>query len=174
MTYIYGLKDPNTNEIRYIGKSDNPKARFQNHMALSKADVNRHKKHWISGLLAQGQKPLLVTLEKVSDKQWEDRERWWIQHGRASGWPLTNLADGGMNNYESSDDSIEIVEVLSMFVDEEQRRQIRDMGFDELKAIAMEAARASVDLMRGYFKGATDGAEAYRVSRSVIQSRLGL
>lgn len=174
MTYIYGLKDPNTSEIRYIGKSDNPKARFQNHMALSRADVNRHKKHWIAGLIANKQRPQLVILEKVSDKQWEDRERWWIQYGRAEGWPLTNLADGGMNNYESSDDSIEIVEVLGMFVDEEQRKRISNMEFDELKAIAMSAAQASVELMRGYFKGATDGDKAFLASRAVIRERLSL
>ncbi len=44
MTYIYALEDPNTNEVRYIGKSDAPKSRCANHLAMSKADVNIHKK----------------------------------------------------------------------------------------------------------------------------------
>ena len=82
MTYIYALEDPNTNEVRYIGKSDAPKSRCANHLAMSKADVNIHKKRWIAKLKRNGQKPNLIILERVPEREWQDRERWWIQHGR--------------------------------------------------------------------------------------------
>lgn len=32
MSYIYALKDPNTNEIRYIGKATDKKARLYLHI----------------------------------------------------------------------------------------------------------------------------------------------
>lgn len=31
-TYIYGLKDPRDNQIYYVGKSDNPQRRLEQHL----------------------------------------------------------------------------------------------------------------------------------------------
>jgi hypothetical protein len=34
-------------------------------------------------------------LEAANGSNWAERERYWIAHGRSSGWDLFNLTDGG-------------------------------------------------------------------------------
>lgn len=38
-TFIYSLKDPRTNEIKYVGKSNNPKNRLNRHIRESKINT---------------------------------------------------------------------------------------------------------------------------------------
>lgn len=91
--YIYALGDPDTCAIRYIGKSIRPELRLQNHM---NEVSNCHRSHWIQSLKAQGKVPLMVIVERIEgDMPWQLSERFWIAHGRAQGWPLTNNTDGG-------------------------------------------------------------------------------
>ena len=91
--YIYGLIDPNTAEVRYIGKSIRPKERLTNHMN----DVsNCHRSHWLQSLKSKGLKPEMVILEEMDgESDWQSSERKWIQYGRDANWPLTNNTDGG-------------------------------------------------------------------------------
>lgn len=91
-TYIYALKDPRNNEIRYIGKSNNPKVRFQQHLKDKK---NILKDDWITELLQIGSLPELVILEKTDIDHWQEREIYWIAFGRDNGWKLVNITDGG-------------------------------------------------------------------------------
>jgi predicted GIY-YIG superfamily endonuclease len=37
-TYIYGLADPTTKEIRYVGKADDPQARLSQHLQEKGSD----------------------------------------------------------------------------------------------------------------------------------------
>ena len=91
--YIYGLIDPRTEEIRYIGVTNNLTRRIREH----KGDISHtHKSYWIQELQREGLIPIIVTLEMTSShKDWEEVERRWIAYGREQGWPLTNLTDGG-------------------------------------------------------------------------------
>lgn len=93
--YIYGLVDPETKEIRYIGKSIRPIERLQNHMN----DKSKcHRANWLQGLKKKGLKPELVIFEMIqgsNDWSWQESEKYWIKRGRALGWPLTNNTDGG-------------------------------------------------------------------------------
>lgn len=91
--YIYGLRDPETHLIRYIGKAENPKARLSGHL---RDKANCHRVHWIQGLLARGLKPEVVIIEKIEGEwPWQESERHWIDYGRRNGWDLTNNTDGG-------------------------------------------------------------------------------
>lgn len=91
--YIYGLADPDTNEIRYIGKSVRPFDRLANHMN----DKSKcHRAHWLQSLKAQNKRPNLVLLEMIQGEwPWQESERYWIARGRALGWRLTNNTSGG-------------------------------------------------------------------------------
>lgn len=93
MIYIYGLVDPNTHDVRYIGKSIRPRERLQNHC---NDHASCHRTYWIQSLVSRGQHPELVILEELSDTDdWQSSERAWIAKARAAEWPLTNSTSGG-------------------------------------------------------------------------------
>lgn len=88
--FIYGLSDDTG--IRYIGQSLDPEKRFRDHLRDKK---HTHKVHWIKKLLAEGKMPELCILEETDETNFGQREEAWIAYGRANGWKLTNLTDGG-------------------------------------------------------------------------------
>lgn len=91
--YIYGLVDPETQEVRYIGKSIRPFERLQNHMN----DKSKcHRANWLQGLKRKGMQPELVIFEMIQGaRPWQEAERYWIARANALGWPLTNNTSGG-------------------------------------------------------------------------------
>lgn len=97
-TLIYCLKDPETNEIRYVGKTVGSLAnRLRGHISVARTRAKRgHSVNWIVHLLERGLHPIIELIEIVQPgNDWAERERYWIGYGRASGWRLTNLTDGG-------------------------------------------------------------------------------
>lgn len=91
--HIYGLVDPETGEIRYIGKSIRPAQRLQNHM---NEVSNCHRSHWLQSLKRRGLRPELVILESVHGEwPWQESERYWIKRLKALGCRLTNNTSGG-------------------------------------------------------------------------------
>lgn len=91
--YIYGLKDPRDNAIRYIGKSTKPAQRLRAH--LKDRTINVQKAEWIDELQKLGLKPELAILQEVTEgHDWREAERDWIRRGFAKGWPLVNGCSG--------------------------------------------------------------------------------
>lgn len=92
MTVIYGLRHPETGELRYIGKANDAKKRMASHMR----DAKRKRTplyDWINTLSAP---PVMdVMHECAPDQDWRYVERLAIAHGRKMGVRLLNLADGG-------------------------------------------------------------------------------
>ena len=93
-TYIYILVDPITNQIRYIGKSNNPFQRFKNHKNRCR-DKNTHKRNWINKLRLKGVNPEIEVIDMVDIKDWKYWEKFWIQYFKSIGCNLTNNCDGG-------------------------------------------------------------------------------
>jgi len=95
-TFIYSLSDPNTNEIRYIGKANNLKYRLWSHIHEAKHDLrNQHKCNWIKTLLDKGKKPVIAIVEEVSIDNWQACEIYWISQFTAWGFNLINKTKGG-------------------------------------------------------------------------------
>lgn len=92
-TFIYVLNDPRTNQIRYVGKADDPLERWKKH--CSQLKQKSHKVHWIRELKSLGLTPELEVLESVPYDQWEEIEREYIRVFRMVGIQLTNTTDGG-------------------------------------------------------------------------------
>src|SRR5258708_6488621 len=104
-TYIYALLDPETNEIRYIGKADDPQKRFSRHL-WERDDT--HKQRWIRDLRSRGLKPLLQIIEEIPFALWQERECYWIAFYRTQGCHLTNSAIGGWGGVHSPETLAEI------------------------------------------------------------------
>lgn len=92
---IYALKDPRTNEVRYVGWARNVDRRLRDHMRDARAGNQTYKARWIRTLLDQGVKPAYDLLDKSAFGDWADAERWWIKRKREEGCRLTNATDGG-------------------------------------------------------------------------------
>lgn len=96
---IYGLVDPRSGDVRYIGKSTSGMKRPKYHARpqhVAKAP-HTHKNRWLQKLLNEGLRPGLRVLEEFeAAADIADGECFWIAQGKGLDWPLTNLAKGGV------------------------------------------------------------------------------
>lgn len=100
-TFIYMLVEPETFLVRYIGKSNNPNYRYNSHYS-EKLKIKENGKYlpnrkisWIKSLKTKGLKPELVVIDKVSNKEWQFWETYYISLYRSWGFDLVNVRDGG-------------------------------------------------------------------------------
>lgn len=92
MIYIYRLIDSRNNEVRYIGKTTNPKRRYKQHLYDKRKS---HKSSWIQSLRKLGLKPIFEIIETCDENNWVEREKYWINQYEN----LTNLKEGGGSDY---------------------------------------------------------------------------
>lgn len=89
---IYGLVDPWTRTVRYIGKTEKPiEQRVAEHMANP---TNDDMWFWLGLLSDVGQKPEPVILQRCGFNEWRAAERAWI-FWAAGGWRIYNRDPGG-------------------------------------------------------------------------------
>jgi len=90
-TTIYCLLDPETFEVKYVGRTKHTIAsRLSRHCAKSKGN-NGGLCYWISTLKLKGLKPLIFALALVPEKQGSSFEKKWIQFYNDRGYYLFNL-----------------------------------------------------------------------------------
>jgi hypothetical protein len=93
---IYALKNPRTNEIRYIGWTGKTvERRLHFHLTESIRLKKTRKQKWIMSLLGSGLTPLIEVIESGDGAGYKDAERRWIAFYRANGARLVNGTDGG-------------------------------------------------------------------------------
>lgn len=91
---IYGLADPDTHEVRYVGQTKLPvEERLRQHIRAARCRTrDRYVYDWIRSLSAP---PTIVILERDPPGGLNEAERAWIAYLRGMGCRLTNLTDGG-------------------------------------------------------------------------------
>ena len=93
MVKIYTLKDPFTNEVRYIGKTKYSLTdRLCKHMLTYEKN---HRANWIRKLKKLGTRPIIEIVEEVPDDEWVFTEIYWIEQFRQWGYNLLNATKGG-------------------------------------------------------------------------------
>lgn len=95
IVYIYALCEPETEMVRYVGKSINPKKRWYKHIKDARDGIPTHKANWIRSLINRGVEPLLKILQISDIDHWSEDEKKWIAEYRVRGLDLTNATDGG-------------------------------------------------------------------------------
>jgi len=93
--HIYGLVDPRTDEVRYVGWAYNVQKRFREHLTGAKRKINSHKDAWITQLEYADLIPSCKVFEVGYGDGWGAAEKKWISHFRNKGNKLTNLTEGG-------------------------------------------------------------------------------
>ena len=91
---IYGLIDPRTNSLRYVGQSVRLSKRFWRHCNPLPTDRS-HRGCWLRGLKKAGLVPQLIVLEEaVTSDEATILETFWIASLRSVGANLVNMTDG--------------------------------------------------------------------------------
>lgn len=94
---IYGLIDPRTNELRYVGKTlqkTNYRLRHHIRRALATPALNLVS-GWINDVMSSGRSPEIFIIEYVCGQSWQDAEQFWIAYWRFVGADLLNMTKGG-------------------------------------------------------------------------------
>lgn len=100
MITIYGLSDPDTGVIQYIGQTVNLKRRITQHVSEAEKFAKQKgypKDRWISKLKRNGKRPSVLVIERVYTAERANlREIFWIKKYRKINPSLKNVSDGGM------------------------------------------------------------------------------
>ena len=167
MTFIYALKDPRNNEVRYIGKSNSPTLRLSQHVKDTKA--NKEKAEWIKELSDDGKLPIIEILEEVDLDKWQECEKKWISKGFENKWRLTNICMGGNGVTEKR---VLWVDIMSDFLSNTQIEKYKHFTEEDKKRIAQEAAKAIRAFTGNHFGYDRDGqfAVACSVAGSLVDA----
>lgn len=146
--YIYCLRCPDTNTVRYVGKTINSlERRLSKHMAESslKAQTN-HRTNWLRSLKNINKSPIIELLEIVKENEkWEERERAWILFYKNDGANLVNSNDGGDGQHgrkpsQTTKDKIS-KSLMGHIVSEETRNKKREK---KLGSVWTEESKAKI------------------------------
>jgi hypothetical protein len=91
---IYTLTCPETNLVRYVGKTFNPKRRFYDHCSISTKDKSR-KAVWVRSLIKKNKKPIINVIDSCDEFNWEEKEIAYIKLYKSVGARLLNHSNGG-------------------------------------------------------------------------------
>jgi hypothetical protein len=94
---IYGILDPDTNSVVYIGKANNVNARWKSHLRDSKRKKSRLY-NWLNQQLAENKTIRVVELASSILDDWQTLEKDVIAQYRADG-DLLNMSNGGNQPY---------------------------------------------------------------------------
>lgn len=95
MFSIYGLCDPTNNQLRYVGATKgNLDSRLKAHIKGSILG-RTHKDFWIKKLISKKILPEIFLIEQISETDWQESEKFWINYFNYIGCDLTNKAMGG-------------------------------------------------------------------------------
>lgn len=97
--FIYGLYVDDEENIRYVGKTINDiNKRLKQHIYHS-SKLKTFKDNWIQSCIKKNQKIKIKILEITNEKEWEEREIFWINFFKNK-TKLTNLTKGGESGRE--------------------------------------------------------------------------
>lgn len=92
---IYALIDPETNKVRYVGKTRKSiEKRLAEHLEPYRLRLHNYKNHWIKSLLEKGLTPKIELISEVPEDNWQYWECYYISLYEG----LTNLTAGGEGN----------------------------------------------------------------------------
>jgi hypothetical protein len=89
MIYIYALIDPRDNEVRYVGRTEDPENRLEEHISQHRDGM----REWVEELADIDLAPRLRILEIQPCYGWR-AERYWIQFYLSNGAALLNKMIG--------------------------------------------------------------------------------
>ena len=93
-SFIYGLCDPRTQALRYVGITNRLVDRYREHIREAQRG-STHADRWIKKLLDDGLMPDKFVIEEVDKDGRAEAECFWIAYFKSIGCQLTNITRGG-------------------------------------------------------------------------------
>lgn len=90
--FLYLLSNPETMEVRYVGKTVDPRSRYRKHLTQKN---NSYKNQWLKSLKKQFLKPKMIIINVFEESIIDTEEKKLIKKLRDKGVRLTNITDGG-------------------------------------------------------------------------------
>jgi len=88
MNYIYTLMDPISNEIKYVGNTNDISDVLELHISESENKIKRLHV-WIQSLLELGLKPIVEIIDEI-ETEIDLNEEFWISQIKSWGFNLVN------------------------------------------------------------------------------------
>jgi len=122
--FIYTLKDPDTDEIRYVGKTQEPEKRLRGHKSTRD---NSYRSNWMQSLQDRGVAPVLEIIDEVNLEDWPQWEVAYIEYFRELGCRLVNATVGGEGGCNPSLETREKMRAakLGKSLSSEHRRKLK-------------------------------------------------
>jgi hypothetical protein len=154
--FIYSLANPETNEIRYVGKTKLFLAkRLSQHIANIKKLGNYRCKSWIKSLQKNGLQPKIELIDEVLMENWESEEIFYISYLKYLGFKLTNHSEGGLRSFPNYNPKIRDTEAYKKKM---QNIYInRDIGYKlyDVKGVFLKYFKNKLE-MSNYFNVSLD------------------
>lgn len=95
MRYIYTLLDPSTMEIRYVGQTNEPKRRFNDHISSSinenSESYDTYKARWVRKVVSNNSLPIMNIIDSCNSFEESNKlERIYVENLTNDGCRLTN------------------------------------------------------------------------------------
>lgn len=112
---IYGLQDPITFEIRYIGKTEKGLSRPEYHLKkfLYNKKIQKYPLYkWVKKCIKLGKIPKILIIQQFHNSKYlNDAEIFWIDFFKKQGSPILNMTKGGdgvIGYYHTDEDKLNI------------------------------------------------------------------
>ena len=163
--FIYTLSDPITKDVRYIGKTNDIKKRFINHL---KDKSKCHRTNWITSLKSKKLVPVINIIKECSEEDVDLLEKHYILEYKQLGYNLTNGTSGGDGGYIFTD---EVKQKMS------QQRKGKKQSIESIQKRAEKMCKPILQYtLTGEFvnqwESIKSAAEFYKVSETSIKQAL--
>lgn len=107
---IYGLIDPNTKLLRYLGQTTDQERRYYEHHKPSSLKRKSIKNGWIKSLIKNGQKAEMIIIQEYeTTEELPEAEEFWYQYFKMQGAELTNdpffIGIGSRKGHKASEET---------------------------------------------------------------------
>ena len=172
---IYGLVDPRTLLIHYVGMSSKGMFRpnqHRPHKASSKSD-NDLTRSWTAELSDAKLAFEIAVLQDSTAETLKTDECWWIAFGRACGWPLTNLSGGGEGGakHPSTRAKLRDINIARFHNNEAERDRVRQRTLQQMQSPEQRLVRAIACYRRqGLTEDEVQGAIQRKITERVAKA----
>ena len=171
MHYVYGLFDPLTGKLRYIGcTTKSIKERLNHH--LRDKQKNQHKVRWIAKLKRAGLKPIAKQIDICDTiEEMKRSEIWWINYFTKKKCDLTNKTRGGDGvwGYKFSDEQKKMISERTKLAMKNLSPEIKEKMRNTNKGKPAHNRRKLIDHLGNTYTSLTEAANILDVHESAIR-----